>query len=857
MSSSKASTQSPAQDTNTDPASGLNQQTGQENALKIEDGDSLVPSAGQPVADKMAQQDEFTDPKNVHQNQVSDRASDSADQSDQAFTSDGPTLPERVGTEVKSMERGERDNGVSQDVELARSLQKHSLSSTQAPRDISTSQQLPPAELSNHIATQDDHSTPKITGDEIAAGAENGNRVSADEPSLRDRDQVSRDTESHNQDSTHSESEGEYSQRTRRSTTQEESGPEIQTIMSQFKDVEDPKPADAESPRPDFPVFQYPPRLSSLEHRRHSSKDIDHNDIRSPRLSFAATTASGPKDMEKSQSNSSSVSQPPPPVPDPEPDLPFDFHRFLDQLKHKSADPVAKFLKSFLQEFGKKQWMVHEQVKLINDFLTFIGNRMAKCDVWRSVSDAEFDNAKEGMEKLVMSKLYSQTFPPEIPPIEPLKGRRKGNAQPMSPGRRGQHQEDVERDEIMAQKVRIYSWVQEQHLDIKPFADKGKKYLSLAQQELSKVKSYRAPRDKVICVLNCCKLLFGCLRQSQSDQSADSFIPLLIYTVLKANPDHLVSNVQFILRFRNQDKLNGEAGYYMSSLMGAVQFIENLDRTSLTIGEEEFEKNVENAVSAIAERNEREDKRGGSSGHLHFSEKSTPSRAEVTPRNSLEGEQVSPRRAMQRQSPSRGMEASRPDDNDDNAAVAGLLRTIQKPLNSIGRIFSEEPANSPAIGNQPVPTSSLLEDAHGPPVPQRHGFPTSGQPNVLAAEPPGLSAQHARQSVVAENEAARQASAESAEAHRIQRAEHQTVVETLTGMFPDLDRDVISDVVRMKEGSPEPLMYGQCNARIIRNTLDDNLSTANDSLNVSLKKQLRSMYLALDYKSEEGPIHAE
>lgn len=59
----------------------------------------------------------------------------------------------------------------------------------------------------------------------------------------------------------------------------------------------------------------------------------------------------------------------------------------------------------------------------------------------------------------------------------------------------------------------------------------------------------------------------GLLRNAKiSDTSADSFVPLLIYVVLRANPEHLVSNVQYILRFRNQDRLSGEAGYYLSSL---------------------------------------------------------------------------------------------------------------------------------------------------------------------------------------------------------------------------------------------------------------------------------------------------
>jgi hypothetical protein len=49
-------------------------------------------------------------------------------------------------------------------------------------------------------------------------------------------------------------------------------------------------------------------------------------------------------------------------------------------------------------------------------------------------------------------------------------------------------------------------------------------------------------------------------------------MPLLIYVVLQANPEHLVSNVQYILRFRNQEKLGGEAGYYLSSLVGGLNF---------------------------------------------------------------------------------------------------------------------------------------------------------------------------------------------------------------------------------------------------------------------------------------------
>jgi hypothetical protein len=617
----------------------------------------------------------------------------------------------------------------------------------------------------------------------------------------------------------------------------DDSQSEIQSIMEQFADGHGgPGEQEIMSPRLEIaqPTLEspitHPPRHSSL-----ASNDkplpipgdgpSPEQPLTSPPLRtsslYRVGTNNSLNEVSSPGAHASSFQAPAPP-PDPEPDLPFDFHRFLEQLRHRTADPVAKFLRSFLLEFAKKQWMVHEQVKIIGDFLEFIGKKMSQCDVWRTVSDAEFDNAREGMEKLVMNRLYSQTFSPAIPAPEPVAPRSRRRQEAPGPGRRGQHQEDVERDEVLAQKVRIYGWVGEEHLDIQPVGDKGKKFLHLAQQELLKIKSYRAPRDKVICILNCCKVIFGYLRTAtKADQSADAFVPLLIYTVLHANPDHLVSNVQYILRFRNQDKLGGEAGYYISSLMGAIQFIEGLDKTSLTVTDEDFEKNVEAAVSAIAERHNAESampdptenpphirppttpghRRMPSPHNLHLSEKSTPSRPEVTTRNSLDAVHAGPRGSTSTRTSKN--ESDPPE--EENAAVAGLLRTIQRPLSTIGRIFSDNdtttsssgPASTPQPGNTPRLT------------PQPPQLPPRGSADYPGNAPPehfnekqqrSAEEQRYRERLSAEDAAARQASAETEEARRIQRQEHSVVVETLAGMFPQLDRDVIDDVVRMKEG---------------------------------------------------------
>jgi hypothetical protein len=234
--------------------------------------------------------------------------------------------------------------------------------------------------------------------------------------------------------------------------------------------------------------------------------------------------------------------------------------------------------------------------------------------------------------------------------------------------------------------------------------------------------------------------------------------------------------------------------------MGAIQFVEGLDQTSLTISPEEFEQHVEAAVSTIAEKHPEEAPAPApASPVVHpplISEKSSISRPEVNARNSLEGEYSTSRRPT---SPRRSSDLVTGVE-DEKAAVAGLLRTIQRPLSSIGRIFSDADTSAQAQRSAAlVPPSSSAHHPVATPQPGRSPRLTPGGGSAVAT-PRSSSAKEGSRPLRAEDAAARQASAETAEAQRIQSAEHADVVETLSGMFPDLDKDVIDDVVRMKEG---------------------------------------------------------
>jgi Rab5 GDP/GTP exchange factor len=221
--------------------------------------------------------------------------------------------------------------------------------------------------------------------------------------------------------------------------------------------------------------------------------------------------------------------------------------------------------------------------------------------------------------------------------------------------------------------------------------------------------------------------------------------------------------------------------------MGAIQFIENLDRTSLTISDEEFESNVEAAVSAIAEKHEEEEK--AAMNHVHIPKKSSVSRPEVTPRTSMDVEYSTPKRSPSRDG---ARLSSSADITEEKDAVAGLLRTIQRPLSTIGRMFSEEPSSNPQSaqrspnlaptippGRHPVETpipGNTPRLSPAPPLPSRNNGETRWQASDMA-QVVDLAQKRERVRLSAEESAARQASAETAEAQRIQRAEHADVVE--------------------------------------------------------------------------------
>ncbi|KAL5984037.1 hypothetical protein ACLOJK_018139 [Asimina triloba] len=199
---------------------------------------------------------------------------------------------------------------------------------------------------------------------------------------------------------------------------------------------------------------------------------------------------------------------------------------------------------------------------------------------WAGSSQEELESSGEGLEKYAMTKIFAHAFA-------------------TSP-------EDLKRDDELHQKMGlIQQFIHPRNLDIQPYLFQNETSLLIAQKELQKINMYKAPRDKLVCIIDCCRhinnlLLNASISSNENRPGIDEFLSLLIYITIKANPPQLHSNLQYIQRYRHQSRLVSEAAYFFINMFSAESFIWSINAKSLSMEEAEFEKNMECARALIS-----------------------------------------------------------------------------------------------------------------------------------------------------------------------------------------------------------------------------------------------------------------
>ena len=130
-------------------------------------------------------------------------------------------------------------------------------------------------------------------------------------------------------------------------------------------------------------------------------------------------------------------------------------------------------------------------VSAMTDFhFQFISNKIPLYEPWSTASANELSNALEGMEKLIMNRLYSRTFAPAALANIPTPTNQTyipGGSQNRIPEeareKLGDLMDDIERDRVLAERIEIFEWVGAKELDIpEGMVEGGEKFLILAEQ---------------------------------------------------------------------------------------------------------------------------------------------------------------------------------------------------------------------------------------------------------------------------------------------------------------------------------------------------------------------------------------
>ena len=202
-------------------------------------------------------------------------------------------------------------------------------------------------------------------------------------------------------------------------------------------------------------------------------------------------------------------------------------------------------------------------------------DRITNEPLWQTVDDATAEAVADGFQKHIMTTIYELVF--------------------------SANEADEAKDLNLQERIREFRWVEPSHLDAvcDLTNEEVVEEFYKAQEKLIIMDAQRPPQDKLACVVEASKAIFGILEKSSggtNSAAADDYLPVLIYVVLQANPPMLYSNLQYLERFCDPNKLmSGETGYYFTNLYSAVSFIETLDATSLKIGEGEFQKKIHGA----------------------------------------------------------------------------------------------------------------------------------------------------------------------------------------------------------------------------------------------------------------------
>ncbi|TKR80603.1 hypothetical protein L596_014654 [Steinernema carpocapsae] len=207
------------------------------------------------------------------------------------------------------------------------------------------------------------------------------------------------------------------------------------------------------------------------------------------------------------------------------------------------------YVKKFVKDFRSAK--AHdEKCELLANAVSSLRN--GTDPIWRYASAERMRYAEISLERSLIVNVY-------VPALFP-----NGEA-------------DACRDKVFYTSIqKLASSITPDHRELRiPKAFRGECPWPAAQAEISIINAYKAPKDKMGCVVRCCETIQNLIGLSQTTVNCDDITPIIVYILIQANPPALLSNMQFIAGFHT-DRMEGEEAYWWAQFSSAVEFIKTL-----------------------------------------------------------------------------------------------------------------------------------------------------------------------------------------------------------------------------------------------------------------------------------------
>lgn len=196
-----------------------------------------------------------------------------------------------------------------------------------------------------------------------------------------------------------------------------------------------------------------------------------------------------------------------------------------------------------------------EKTQLVEKFLNLLNNALENDSNWHRATQEQIDHARRIIERHIMTQIYWSAFYPN------------GEA-------------DVHRDKVFHEHMKkLGKIITVDHKDLRiPKKFQSEFPWPSAQSDLEVINSSKAARDKVSCVVNCCKTIMKLLSIADEKHapSADDLMPVLVFVIIQANPNSLLSTVQYVNSFYEK-RFHGEQAYWWTQFCSAIEFIKTMD----------------------------------------------------------------------------------------------------------------------------------------------------------------------------------------------------------------------------------------------------------------------------------------